>query len=242
MSEPQARDDAPGPGGESRHTPSVSPDIPVNDISEATRWGRVYLIWVVVGLVLAISACYLMYLGKLGAGFLTILATLILSFLVRPDTIAAERESRLKMRALELQPALEQNVREWKAIVRHLEQMRRASRKWNDDGLAQELGHLLDDARRELKESRRRKEEHGKAFDMAYYVLQRRDERGRPRKHVVHRGLCPRHSGKDKRGIFGSAIWHGPYREWQEAHGLGTRQYCTLCCSDLPVEGPSNAK
>ena len=249
MSEPKARNDAFEPGGESRHMPIVSPNPSVNDVAEAARWGRVYLIWAVIGLALTILACCLMYIGELGAGFLAILAMLMLSFVARPDTVAAGKgasvsqaviASQLRMRALELQPALEQRIREWEAIVKDLKRMRRSSPR--DDGWAEELDILLEYARQELKASRRRKREHGEAFDTAYYVLQRRDERGRPQKYVVHRGLCPRHSGKDKRGVFGSTIWHGPYREWQDAHGFGTRQYCTLCCSDLPVEEPSNAK
>ena len=243
MGEPQAKNDALEPGEGSGPTPSVPPHLSDDDVAEATRWGRVYLIWAVVGLVLAILACCLMYIGELGAGFLVILATLILSCVAQPETNSAkERESRLHVKALELQPVLEQQVREWKVIVEDLENMRESFRRWNNGSLAQELERLLDDARHELKKCRKRKKEHGETFDMAYYVLQRRDERGRPRKYIVHGGLCPRRKGEDKHGIFGSAVWCGPYKNWQDAHGLGTRRYCTFCCSDLPVEGLPSAK
>lgn len=236
VGEPQAKNDALEAGEESGHTPSVSPHLSDDDVAEANRWGRVYLIWALVGLMLVILAGCLMYIGELGAGFLVILATLILSCVAQPETNAAMRESRLHLRALELQPVLEQQVGEWEVIVEDLENMRKSSRRWSNGGLAQEVERLLDDSRRELKKSRKRKKEHGEAFDMAYYVLQRRDERGRPRKYVVHRGLCPWRKDKDKRGIFGSAVWYGPYENWQDAHGLGTRRYCTFCCGDLHVE------
>ena len=237
MSDPQATTDALEPGEAPHHT-SASQSFSVVD------W--VVLIGSLICLMLTILALYLMYLDELGGGFLTLLAALVLQICVsialpcsrwvHPDVIAAIREADLILRALKLQPLLEQQIREWEAIVRDLEHMRRSPRRWNSHDLAVELDQVLNDARRELKESRKRKKEHGEAFDMAYYVLQRRDERGRPRKYVVHRGLCPRHSGIDKQSIFGSAVWHGPYMDWKDAHGLGIRQYCTNCCSDLPME------
>ena len=184
--------------------------------------------------VLLASGICLLTLGQPGAAFACLIGLWLYAFVAALFGVGADPDFVARQKALRLQPILEQQIREWEEVIKEVKNTRKSLRKTSDHDLLAECDRLLKYARREQRaQSCRRKEEHQEAFNMAYYVLQHRDERRRPTKFVVHRGLCASVTGKDKRSIFGSTEWHGPYEDRQFAHGGGTRRYCSSCCSDL---------
>ena len=145
-------------------------------------------------------------------------------------------------KAIRLQPVLEKQVRDWEVIVNEVNHLRRWLRRQSDYELLGECDRLLKDAKRELRDSRSRLKEHREAFNIAYWVYQHLDQRGRPRyEYVIHRGLCDSCNNGNRKpsmwvGFDGtSRQWDGPYDEWKQAQasGVGKRRFCLLCCSDL---------
>ena len=119
MSEPQTTTDALGPG-EAPHRTPASPVLSVdNAATDTARSGWVQLIGPLIGLMLTILAGYLMYLDELGYGFLTMLFVAITSGCTGAPMkkTGTASEADLVLRALKLQPLLEQQTGEWEAIV-----------------------------------------------------------------------------------------------------------------------------